>query len=323
MTLDLLVTHYNEPFEVVKPLLDSVMVQSGINFDDIHMIIVNDGSEELLDTELFRYYPFKIDYLIADHKGVSAARNLALDSSSADYVMFCDCDDSFMNIYGLHTVFSAMVEGFDVLVSPFVEEVVSEGSFRLVAHENNDSTFIHGKVYNRKFLADNNIRFDENLTIHEDGYFNVIAITAADNKKQTKVQFYAWKYNPNSVVRSDKENYLYKTYAHVVKARMAIARELKRRGFINEYISSVVKTFTDAYYDFQRPECFKEENRLMMARAEKEFKKFYNKYFQELKEANVNRIAEIMTMSRNKAYTKGFKVEKWTLEQWIKHLEEI
>jgi len=37
-----------------------------------------------------------------------------------------------------------------------------------------DSTFVHGKVHKRDYLLDKNIKWNNNLTIHEDSYFNIL-----------------------------------------------------------------------------------------------------------------------------------------------------
>lgn len=37
-----------------------------------------------------------------------------------------------------------------------------------------DATFVHGKVFNRQFLKDFNIKWNEDFTIHEDSYFNYL-----------------------------------------------------------------------------------------------------------------------------------------------------
>ena len=88
MRLDLIVPHYKEPWETCKYLFDSIALQRGIDMDAIKVIVVNDG-DCLLDEGNFQNYPYKIEYLVKEHGGVSAARNYGLDHSDADYVMFC------------------------------------------------------------------------------------------------------------------------------------------------------------------------------------------------------------------------------------------
>ena len=45
MRLQILVPQYDETDEIVKPLLDSIALQQNIDFKDIGVIIVNDGSD--------------------------------------------------------------------------------------------------------------------------------------------------------------------------------------------------------------------------------------------------------------------------------------
>ena len=43
-TLDLIVTHYREPWEVGKQLFDMIAMQREVDFRDISVILVNDGT---------------------------------------------------------------------------------------------------------------------------------------------------------------------------------------------------------------------------------------------------------------------------------------
>ena len=43
--LDLIVTHYKEPWSVGKKFFDMLALQRDINFDDVGVILVNDGEE--------------------------------------------------------------------------------------------------------------------------------------------------------------------------------------------------------------------------------------------------------------------------------------
>lgn len=320
MRLAILVTHYKEPSEVCVKLLDSIALQRGIDFNDISVTFVNDGSDgEILSFE--RTYPFSINFITKEHGGVSAARNCAMDNSESDYVMFCDADDMFLNNYGLHLLFSAMQELPDAITSCFVEEQITDGKARIIRHDK-DVTFIHGKAYRREFLTKNGIRFRDDLTIHEDGYFNVIALTVAEEKKEIETPFYLWCWNENSVVRKDRENFTLKTYDHVIKQRVAITEELEKRGYISESIDCVCKTFLNAYYDFQKPECFKKENEALVRWAEQQFKKYYRKYGDAWRDAAVRQKAETAMLCRTTAYTNGLLMEKCTINDWLMHISK-
>ena len=135
MTLDILVTHYNEPFEIVKPLLDSIQIQRNVNFKDINVIIVNDGSKNALTDKNLIAYKYNIKLLTQEHSGVSNARNKALDNSNANYVMFCDCDDSFYNVNALNMILHYLENNPDVVVNNFYEEVVRNNSVYVLKHK--------------------------------------------------------------------------------------------------------------------------------------------------------------------------------------------
>lgn len=321
MTLDILVTHYKEPLEVCKPLFESLACQRGIDFNDVTVTFVNDGEDGAIECA-DRNYPFHIDFLTKEHGGVSAARNYALDNSDSDYVMWCDCDDAFLNGYGLYLVFSAMQEDYDAITSCFVEEQrTDDGNYRIFRHDK-DCTFIHGKVYKRDFLVRNDIRFRDDLTIHEDGYFNTIALTVAEKKKEIETPFYLWCWNENSVVRKDRENFTLKTYDHVIKQRLAITEEFEKRGFITESVDCVCKTFLNAYYDFNKPECLKQENADLVRFAEKQFKKYYKKYGGVWRDAAVKQKAEAAMLCRTTAYTNGLLMESMTITEWLRHISK-
>lgn len=64
--------------------------------DDIEIIVVNDGSPDnsiVILEEYERKYPEKVRVYTTENRGVSHARNYALDRAVGDYVMFVDSDD--------------------------------------------------------------------------------------------------------------------------------------------------------------------------------------------------------------------------------------
>ena len=79
MTLDIIVTHYKEPWETGKRLFDSIALQECINFDDVGVILVNDGEGHELPAECFANYPFAVNQVSIKKGGVSRARNYGLD----------------------------------------------------------------------------------------------------------------------------------------------------------------------------------------------------------------------------------------------------
>jgi len=325
MRLDLIIPHYKEPWSVCHYLFDSIAMQRSVPARCIRCIVVNDGDDPTLDNIEFSRYPYEIVYLKKEHGGVSAARNYGLDYSDADYVMFCDIDDGFLNNYGLHMIFAAMQEGFDYLNPNFAEETVTkkEGAVVIVGHAA-DITFVHGKVYRRQFLIDNNLRFDPELTIHEDGYFNAIAFLTAMKKgrvKKIETPYYLWCWNGESTVRKDSEDYTLKTYEHVMKARIKICAELRDRGYEQDYQEAVGVTVLNSYYDFQKTAWHQQKYAKYYRDAEKEFKKFWNLYSRTFNDLTNLKVAEIAKISRDNAVNNGMLMEQTDLKTFLRHIE--
>lgn len=324
MKLDIIIPHYKEPWEVCRYLFDTIATQRGILFEDIRCIVVNDGDECLPGLGFKTDYPFQIVWNVKEHEGVSAARNYGLDRSDAEYVMFCDIDDGFLNNYALHTIFSAMQEGFDLLLPNFVEETFSADGVMTIVRHNADLTFMHGKVYRRQFLIDHNLRFDPAMTVHEDGYFNMIVYAEVSHggvQKNIDTPLYLWRWNDNSVVRKDKKDFVLRTYDDVILVRTGICRQLKERGFKEEYDTSVAMTVLNSYYDFQKPAYLQPENQKLTRNAEKAFKRYWNEFGKDFLDCTNQKIAEVARIARENAYKNGMLYEQVALKTWLKHIQ--
>ena len=241
MKMQILVPHWQEDIYGIAPLLNSITMQQGISMDDIGVIIAHDGPDAAkLDFPV--KYPFKIEQVSLPEKmGVSAARNLALDNATADYVMFCDSDDMFINMLALYTIQYMAKEGdFDVMRSVFLEEEWREEGVVFTKHED-DMTFVHGKVYRREYLIENDIRFNPELTVHEDSYFVTLALEFATVNVKCDEVLYLWKCNPKSISRTDP-HYMPHTYCNLMDSFDAIADKMIERG--REYRAAEFSWYT-------------------------------------------------------------------------------
>lgn len=318
--LTLVVPHYKEDWNLCKFLFDSIEIQHGIDFNDFDVLVVNDGDEVVLDKSLFEKYSYEINYVVKPHGGLSDTRNYGIEHGDSEYLMFCDCDDGFLNNYGLHLVFGAIQEGFDFLYSSFVEEQPQGNGWKIYRRDK-DIVFVHGKCYRRQFLIDKKIRFDTEMYFSEDSIFNKIAYHEADERKEITTPFYLWTWRDGSTVRKDRDTLVLREYAQVMKMRTKVCDQLEERGFIDEFFDAVCKTFFDSYYDFNEPIFLKPEHKGKVKAAEKEFKKFYKKYSKSFYECDSARIAKVMAQSRLNAYEAGLQVEKIDFYSWLKHIK--
>lgn len=320
MTLDILVPHFGEPAEVVQPLLDSLALQQSFTMADLGVILVNDGpdSTPLPVGEWWLRYPFHVEVRTAPKGGVSATRNAALDRSKADYVMFCDCDDMFLSACALYLIGKEMERGFDVLTSHFVEETRdAEGNPVYVSHEL-DSTFVHGKVYRRKFLLDEGVRFDPELTVHEDSYFVTLAQAVARDVRYCPTQLYLWRWRDSSVCRHDPD-YILKTYGDMIDSNDHLVRELSRRGLdgARAYVGSMV---LDAYYAMNRPEWTAVNHAGYRKAVEERFARYLDDHWDEWHSLSPQELVGISNGIRARSVMGGMGMETVTIDQWLSHV---
>ena len=325
MKLQILVPHYKETAEVIEPLLDSLAIQQSVDFKEVGVVIAYDGEEAfgLPEEDWKQKYPFEILHVYGEHQGVSATRNNALDHATADYVMFCDADDMFCHVCGLYIIFKEIQVGFDTLTSLFIEESRHpETKEPVYLNHDMDNTFVHGKVHRREYLIEQNIRFNPNLTIHEDSYFNILAQNMTENAKYCPTPFYLWKWRDESVCRHDPE-YILKTYNNMLDSNDALVDEFARRGKEDKAQFYSCFMLFDAYYTMNKKEWIEKTNKHYRDDVEQRFARYFRKhkhYWDNLKDGDKMMISNGV---RTRSVMEGMPMETITIDSWLKHISDI
>lgn len=321
MKLQILTPHYKESEKDIMPLLDSIALQQNVDFSEIGVIICHDGegSKDLVLPD----YPFLVDQIRQEHKGVSAARNACLDASTADYVMFCDCDDMFVNMCGLYIIFREMKQGFDSLISVFQEESRNPETKEVVyINHDMDSTFVHGKVHRRQYLIDNHIRWNDCLTVHEDSYFNILCQNLSNNVKYCTVPFYLWKWRDESVCRHDPK-YILKTYNNLLDSNDALISAFLSRGLLDKAMFYVVFMVFDAYYTMNKPEWINQENKEYRNSTERKFSDYYKSHKDLWESMPMPEKMQISNGVRGRSVNEGMYMEAVTINEWLRYVEDM
>lgn len=323
MKLQILIPQYKEDEGLIKPLLDSIALQQNVPMNEIGVIICNDGSDVFLSQSFLDSYPYEIEYYKELHKGVSATRNACLDYATADYVMFCDADDMFVNMCGLYIVFREMKQGFDSMISVFQEETRNPETKEVIyVNHDMDSTFVHGKIHRRQYLIDNHIRWNEKLTIHEDSFFNILCQNLSQNVKYCQLPFYLWKWRDESVCRHDPK-YILKTYNNLIDSNDALIDAFIQRGLLDKAMFYVVFLIFDAYYTMNKPDWINQENSEYRDSTEKKFGEYYRRHKDMWNAMPVQQKMQISSGVRGRSVNEGMLMESITVNDWLKHIEEL
>ena len=324
MKLQILVPQYEETDSIIKPLLDSIAIQQNVDFSEIGVIICNDGSEVFLTEDFLDSYPYPIEYYKEPHGGVSATRQAALDHATAEYVMFCDADDMFYNACGLWIIFREISLGvFDSMTSVFIEEsrLPDTKEVTYINHEM-DSTFVHGKVHRRRYLIEKGIKWNPDLTIHEDSFFNIQCTNLSQNVKYCQTPFYLWKWRDESVCRHDPK-YILKTYRNMIDSNSALIKEFKKKGRPDLSAFYTVFMIFDAYYTMNKPEWINQENVEYRKATEKHFANYYKENKKAWESVPYTDKMQISQGIRGRSINEGMQMESMTIDEWLKSVEEL
>ena len=216
MNIDVIIPTYNAKPDDLKRCLGSILAQSIL--DDLYITIVDDAST---DTEFYtiieQFKPLMNISVIRNpvNGGCGVARQFGIDNTHNPLITFIDSDDTFLGAFSLQILRYPLLNNDNhiMAISSFIQlgnnSKYEYPEFVLIDEQN--MTWMHGKMYKRAFLQDNNIRFHPTLRANEDRCFNIMTeLIAPDNSIVTipDATLY-WQYNENSIVRSNNCAYRY------------------------------------------------------------------------------------------------------------------
>lgn len=322
MKLSIIITHYKEPWYIVKPLFDSLAMQRGVDWKEIEILVIQDGESGSLERHLYGSNGLPVAVHTLEHGGVAKARNYGLDISDGEYVMWCDCDDMFCQAFALNMFITAINDKPDIIYSSFIEESDYMG-YHLFRHEN-DMCFVHGKAFRKQYLFDVTVKFPEHITKHEDGAMIRLAFLLTKNHLYISTPLYTWVWNPTSVMRKNGvTNELVESYPELMKSRMYFLDQLAIRGMEDELKSQAAKIVFDCFYDFQKDEFLDPKNSELVQRDAKAFAEIYEKYKEAYLSNDAKELAKLANKARAEAYSNGMLMEHMTIGQFLGTIEQM
>ena len=97
----------------IAETLESIVGQT---FQDFEIIVVNDGSPDAVELDaVLRPYRDRIQYIVQENRGLSAARNVGISAARGDLVALLDSDDVWEPEYLEHQLTVLRRDGLDVV----------------------------------------------------------------------------------------------------------------------------------------------------------------------------------------------------------------
>ncbi len=244
--IDIIITTYNSK-NTLEETLNSIIIQK--NIPQINIYIIDDCSTEDYSDILSKFeHKLKINfYKLPENKGPGNARNVGLSLSKEDYIIFIDSDDVFYDEYSINKLYSEIKnKKCDVVTSCIYEEV--NGKYK---EYKNELIGLHGKIYNRNFIQENNIKFSDTRR-NEDYVFN--SLIKLFNGKISNIDdiTYIWKENESSLTRKDKTiQYNIDCKSFVENSLYVIKYCLINNCDIENIIPFCAESIVSMYYKFQ------------------------------------------------------------------------
>ena len=191
--IDIIIPCYNAHVTIEKTL-NSIVIQS--IKDKVKVLLVDDASKDNYDSIVNKYKNY-IDISVLTLKenvGPGIAREKGLSKTKSKYIMFVDSDDLLMTAYSLEELFNGIEEGYDYVISAHYNEKTG-----YIGPNGGD---LHGKIYRRKYIEDNDIHFN-GTRVHEDNYFNNYVYLSGAKVLNLDTCTYYYVYNKKSITNDN------------------------------------------------------------------------------------------------------------------------
>ncbi len=253
MKVSIIVPVYNAE-KYLEECLDSICKQS-FPEDGYEVILVNDGSDDrsgqICDRYAEVYNPIRVIH--QKNAGVSAARNAGLANARGEWIVFVDSDDYVSADY-LANFFSGDVHGVDIVLKTYCRyeedctqittdlkfsqrEILSPQDLIMRYPMSPYYDTPYAKLYKRKIIVQNNLKFDEKLSYGEDTLFVLNYFAQIKFVRTETISDYHYRYSPGGLSKLpqtlEKEEYLFNELKDVLKSGLGLDERTVVQRLVN------------------------------------------------------------------------------------------
>lgn len=208
ISISFIIPYYNTPFEMLHACISSILDLS-LEPEDHEILVVDDGSAEDPEQELFNYFGAAVRCLHQGHLGVSAARNLALGQAQHEYIQFIDADDMLItSVYRCCLdIMRYAREDVDMLMFDYntsgtffykeVRPVMGRGAELMLSR--NISGVVWGYLFRKSIMGD--LEFSVGTSYGEDEEFTALLLLRAQSVACLNLQAYQYRTYSGSATR--------------------------------------------------------------------------------------------------------------------------
>ena len=249
--IDVIIPYYNDREGLMKGL-SSLAAQTVKR--DFLVTVVDDCSDESVD-DIISFFDKWLDLnyikLKERRKYPGIVRQIGIDSTHNDYIMFMDCDDIMSN-EAIDNAYNAIKESNCPFIQGFFAQQVPTPNGRQLIQKTNEITWLHGNIYKRSFLEQHNIRFMPGY--NEDMSFNILCRLYALPNTICQKNMYYWLHNDRSITREPNGSYakegnrdyvynLMSSYSTLIKTIV----DPDKRSFLSSQIGCSIAVFYEHF----------------------------------------------------------------------------
>lgn len=241
--LDIIIPCYKAKKTIARTL-HSIGMQSIVS--DLKVVIVNDcdglNYNSTIDTASFG--DLNIQYITREKNGgAGMARQFGIDHSDSEYIMFVDADDCLASAFACELLLcEAKKRDADLVVGAFDNDMRNDKQVA-IGETVDSTTWLHGKLFKRSYLAEHDICFKEGMRTNEDVYFNQLVLAYEPVAMSVKKICYSWIFNQGSLTRTGEVDNRYNILYDYIGVSEEFALEVLRRGLLKN--EQVVRLVTD------------------------------------------------------------------------------